>query len=218
MPKNTAASQKQPTPQLPSLTLRWVRLVLGFSVSVTIGLAPYLGRLDVPLFTPMLSLIPDSVQPIAIPLAAAAMGIVALLVQWHGTYTLGQRELKAWFGRTLSVCVVALIALAGIETIAIVRVDVPALNRTVTFAVGPYSPGKSPCSDMSRADCIRTQLSLNEARIDSYFGETAVNVTKFVLVLVYTIFMSTFGALVGLLLLAREAAQMSSPGRKSPRN
>jgi hypothetical protein len=167
-------------------------------VSVAVGLVPYLGKI-VPLFTPMLAIIPESVQPLAIPLSAAAMGIVAVLVQWGSSQKLQPEELKTWFGRTLVVCVVSLVALAAIETVAVVRIDVPAVGRTVSFAVGPSHPGTPPCAGMGRADCIEHQLSFDESRIDSYFGEGWVSLTKFVLILIYTAFMSTFGALVVML-------------------
>ena len=180
------------------LNSRWIKLLLGFSVSVAVGLVPYLGKI-VPLFTPMLAIVPESVQPLAIPLSAAAMGIVAVLVQWGSTQKLQPQELRTWFGRTLALCVVALVALAAIETVAVVRIDVPAVGRTVSFAVGPSHPGTPPCAGLGRSDCIEHQLSLDESRINSYFGEGWVSITKFILVIVYTAFMSTFGALVVML-------------------
>jgi len=195
------SQQDAPQGKFSFLTKHWVQLVLGFSVSVVAGLAPYLGKF-VPLFAPMLGILPEAVQPIAIPLSASAMGILAVLIQWRGSQELQPSQLKTRFARTLLVCAIALFALAGIETIGVVRVDVPAVNRTVSFAVGPSHPGTPPCAGLSRADCIKHQLSLDEARIDSYFGEKWVNVTKFLLVIVYATFMSTFAALV--VMLARD--------------
>ena len=201
------------TRQASFLSDHWVKLLLGFSVSVAVGLVPYLGKI-VPLFTPMLAILPESVQPLAIPLSAAAMGIVAVLVQWAGIQKLQPQEVKTWFARTLLFCVIALVALAGVETVAVVSIDVPAVGQTVSFAVGPFHPGTPPCAGMSRADCIEHQLSLDESRIDSYFGEGWVSITKFVLVIVYTTFMSTFGALV--VLLAQQIKQRFGRTRKDP--
>src|SRR5205085_3264971 len=93
------------------------------------------------------------------------------------------------------ICGIALATLAAIEMIAVVRVEVPAVNRTVSFAVGPFSPTHPQCAGLSRADCIKTRLTLDEGRIDSYFGEGWISPTKLPLVIVYTVFMSTFGAL-----------------------
>jgi hypothetical protein len=147
------------------------------------------------MFAPLQVILPESVQPIAIPLSAAAMGIVSVFIQWQGAQQLKPNQLKAWFLPTLLVSAVSLLTFAGIETIAVVRVDVPAVDATVSFAVGPFHPGTPPCAGLSRADCIKHQLSLDETRIDSYFGEGWVNVTKFALVIVYTTFMSSFAVL-----------------------
>lgn len=187
-----------PTTTAEFISKNWIQLVLGFSVSVAVGLVPYLGKF-VPSFAPMLVIIPESVQPIAIPLSSAAMGALAVLVQWRGAQQWQPDQLKTSFRRTLLLCLVALFVLAGIETIAVVRVDVPAVNRTVSFAVGPFHPDKGPCSGLSRADCIKHQLSLDEGSIDSYFGDNWVNITKFALVIVYATFMATFAALVVML-------------------
>jgi hypothetical protein len=159
----------------------------------------------------MMSILPEAVQPVAIPLSAAATGIVALLVEWHVTYKLPTALVRTWFRRTILICVISLTLLAAIETIAVVRVDVPAVNRTVSFAVGPFHPNTPPCTGLSRADCIKHQLSLDEAAIDSYFGEESIDVTKFILVIVYTIFMSTFGALAVLLAQSMKLRFTQSP-------
>lgn len=183
------------------LVSHWVELVLGLSVTLVIGLLPYLGKF-IPLLAPMMSILPEAVQPIAVPLAAASMGIVAVIVQWRIGHKLPAEQLNRWFRRTVIACSISLAVLAVLETTTVVRVDVPAVNGTVSFAVGPSHPGAPPCAGLSRADCIKHQLSLDEASIDSYFGEGWVDATKLVLVIVYTIFMSTFGALA--VMLARQ--------------
>jgi len=61
------------------------------------------------------------------------MGIVAVLIQWQGAQKLQPAQVKTLFRRTLLVCAIALVALAAIETIAVVRVDVPAVDATVSF-------------------------------------------------------------------------------------
>lgn len=172
----------------------WVQLTLGFGVSALVGLVPYLGRF-IPFFTPVLALLPDSVQPIAIPLSAAAMGVVGMVVQWRIIHNQNPGQLTVWFKRTLLGCVVSLVTLAAIEMLGVVRVDVPAVDRTVSFAIGPIDPQKPPCTGLSRADCIKHHLSLEESSVDSYFGEGWANLTKLAIVIVYTGFMSTFGAL-----------------------
>src|SRR5438128_2320980 len=112
-----------------------MRYVVGFSVSVAVGLAPYLGRVRVPLFSPMLSLIPASLQDIALPLSSAAMGIVAVLVQWYGAHRHTPKRLHRWFVTIVITCIAMLVALAAIEMLCVVRIEVPAANQTAAFAV-----------------------------------------------------------------------------------
>jgi hypothetical protein len=188
--------------EVPPLAAYWVRLVLGFGVSVAVGLAPYLGKLNVPLFTPMLSLIPVSVQSIAIPLSAASMGIVAVLVQWYGSQQMSRSWLHSMFIRSIAICISCLLTLTVIEFLAVVRVDVPAVGSTISFAVGLSNPNTPPCTGLGRSDCIKQKLTLDEAKIETYFGERQASFTKLALVLVYVIFMSMFGVLVGLVMLA----------------
>lgn len=196
-------------------TARWVQLVLGFSVSVAVGLAPFLGRLKVPGFTPMLALIPNSLQGIAVPVSAFAMGTVAVLVQWFGAGRSRQAWTRMWFQRALAICVATLIALVVIEVLAVVRVPVPAVDSTATFAVGLGHPNKPPCEGLGRIECIK-KLGLDEAIVETYFGETVANLTKLVLVLTYVTLMSSFGIMVGLVMMATAAGAPAS-GAPSPR-
>ena len=181
------------------LASHWVQLVLGFSVSAIVGLAPYLGKF-VPMFTPILSILPEAIQSVAIPLSAAGMGIVTVLVQWQIIHKLPPDQTRLWFRRTVLTCGISLTALTAVEMIAVVRVDVPAVNQTVSFAIGPVHPRTPPCAHLSRAECIKQNLSLDEAQIDSYFGEGWADLTKFTLVLLYTVFTSSFGALMVMLM------------------
>lgn len=183
--------------KLPPLANAWVRYLLGFSISVGVGLAPYLGKIKVPLFTPLLALIPLSIQNIAIPLATAFMGVIAVVVQWNRKATP-----KTWhFAATLSGAILSLLILTGIEMTAVAHIQVPAVGDNVSFAVGFANPSKPPCENMGREQCIATKLCFDETEIASYYGDPQVNLTKLLLILSYVSFMSLFGLLVGLLLL-----------------
>jgi pimeloyl-ACP methyl ester carboxylesterase len=200
------SAEPPPTPEkksigkVPRLAATWVQYLLGFGVSIAVGLAPYLGKVHVPLFEPMLSLIPLSLQDIAIPVSSAAMGMVAVAVQWFGAERLSTIWLRAKFRQAVFLCVLTLAALTAIEILAVVRVDVPAVHDHVSFATGFSYPNDPPCEGLGREACIH-KLSLDESKINPFFGELGVNLTKLLLVLTYTVFMSTFGCLVGLAVL-----------------
>jgi hypothetical protein len=183
--------------ELPPIASRWVKYLLGFSVSVAVGLAPYLGRVHVPLFTPLLSIIPLSLQDTAIPIAAACMGLVAVLVQWGKS-----RKPKNWeIGTALGASLFSLLLLVGLEMTTVAHIDVPAVNSKVSFAVGFSTPNKPPCVGLGRDECITKKLNLDESNIDSFFGDSQTSIAKLLLVLAYVSSMTSFGLVVGLLVL-----------------
>jgi hypothetical protein len=187
--------------KLPYLATQWVSYLLGFSVSVAVGLAPYLGRVKIPLFTPLLSLIPLTIQDVAIPVSSAAMGIVAVVVQWYGSTRSSGAWLSRMFVRALGSCILLFVVLLAIEMLAVERIDVPATGGRVSFVVGFSSPNKPPCIELSRADCIGKKIGLNPAAVLTYFGGPQVHEAELMLILTYTAFMSSFGGLVGLLVI-----------------
>jgi hypothetical protein len=183
--------------ELPPIASKWVRYLLGFSVSAAVGLAPYLGRVHVPLFTPMLTMIPLSLQDTAIPTASACMGLVAVLVQWGRS-----RRPKDWeIGTALVASLFSLLIFVGLEMTTVAHIDVPAVNGKVSFAVGLSTPNKPPCIGLGRDECIAKKLNLDESYIDSFFGDTQTSLAKLWLVLSYVGFMTCFGLVVGLLVL-----------------
>jgi hypothetical protein len=196
MPEPTT-SDEAPKAKIPRLASDWVRYLLGFTVSISVGLAPYLGLVGVPLFTPLLSLIPHSLQSIAIPISIASMGIIAVLVQWRKRDPAKPVE----FRFAVTSALVTLFLFLAIEMLAVAHIEVPAVDQRVSFAVGLHSPGHPPCEGLSREACIADKLGFDETHINSYFGDTQTSLTKFALVVSYIGFMSSFGWMVGLLLL-----------------
>jgi hypothetical protein len=190
-------------PHLPRLASDWIRYVLGFTISIALGLAPYLGLVGVPGFTPLLSLIPRSLQNTAIPLSIAAMGIIAVLVQWKKrdpAKPLAFRNAVLFSAGTLLLFI-------ALQMLAVAHVEVPAVDQTVSFAVGFSSPQRPPCENLSPEACIAQKLSFDESVIDGYFGPAQTRLTRLLLLLSYIGFMSSFGWMVGLLLLRDRAAR-----------
>lgn len=187
----------KPEPKLPRLASDWLRYLLGFSISVGVGLAPYLGLVGVPLFTPLLSLIPHSLQHIAIPISIASMGVIAVLVQWRRRSAPRPQEFRYAFILSIS----TLVLFVAIEVLAVAHIEVPAADQTVSFAVGLGTPLRPPCEGLTREACIAQRLGFDESVINGYFGDTPTRLTRLALVLTYITFMSAFGWMVGLLLL-----------------
>ncbi len=192
-------------PQPPRLASKFVRYLLAFGVSVAVGLAPYLGRVNVPLFSPLLKLIPTSIQDTAIPLSSALMGIVAVLVQWYGSDRLTKRVLDKLFGMVIGFTLIAFLILFVVHTEVVVKVPIRGGKDFVTFLVGFSYYQKAPCEQMGRAQCIKDALGFDDSKIASYWGDDSINNAKLALIFSYLIFTSGFGSLVGLLVVRDEA-------------
>lgn len=191
----------QPKSQLPPLASRLIRYILGFTVSVGIGLAPYLGRLDVPFFTPLLALIPKTIQNIAIPLSSALMGIVAVVIQWYGFNRVTQNWSHKIFKRTLIITLTTLLFLIIIHPFIVVTLQVGPEGKDVSYIVGFTRPDKSPCNGgISAAKCVEN-LTLSPPLIESHWGDQQIAIATLSLLLPYLGFMSSFGMLIGCLLL-----------------
>lgn len=178
-------------------------------MSVAVGLAPYLGKVRVPLFSSLLSLIPENVQDTVLPLSAAVMGIVAVLVQWHGTEKLSKQWFKTRFTWVVILAICSLTLLTVVHTLTVVNVPYNGGKQSASFLVGFSRPNVPPCpSDVSDADCIRLHLTFNPARIESFWGDRQVRIAKLSLMFPYVIFTATFGMMVGLVLLKDETERV----------
>src|SRR5215831_18218672 len=146
-------------PKAPPVARLWVRYMLGLGVSVLVGLAPYLGRVKVPLFAPLSALIPLWEQDSLIPLTTAAMGVVAAAIQWYGGERVSRRWLSRWFAGTLILVILAFVLLAYVHNSVVVAVPYQG-TQSASFLVGFTRPFKTPCpEDVSDSECIRDHLT-----------------------------------------------------------
>lgn len=187
---------RPPTP----LGRKLVRYVLGFGVGIAVGLAPYLGLLDMPLFKPLLSLIPDSVRDQVIPLSAALMGAVAVVVQWYAGERLTRKWLRKLFARTLGAAVLSFILLTIIHGLVVVTLPI-GKHGSESFIVGFTRPERHPCTaEISDAECVKL-VTFDPAEIASFWGDRQVQLARLSLVFSYLLFTGSFGTLIGLIIL-----------------
>jgi hypothetical protein len=204
---DSSASPSAPVPPSP-LMREWVRLLLGFGIGVALGLAPYLGKVHVPGFDALLTLIPESVQRVALPLSAALMGIVAVWIQWSA----GDRPSASWlrksFRKTLLLALLGLCLFSLVQTFVVVRIFVPSEDRVASFVVGFTRLPSSPCPpEMPDAVCIR-RITFDEAMHAAVWGDRQLRLAGLSLLGTYLLTTGSFGVLVGLLLVrTRQRAQ-----------
>jgi hypothetical protein len=200
----------------------FVRYLVGFSVGVAIGLAPFLGVLPVPGFRALLDLFPQQLKDDLIPLSAFLLGVVVVAVQFYAGEALSRPRLKRLFR-------LALIGiLAGFFLFVVIHrwfvVTVPfGDDRHAAFAVSWQRSERCDCNAsegkeyLDDQECIR-QLSFDPAGVEHCWGSGRLRFVTTALTLPYLVLTSGLGLLVGLLLLQREARRRESAARRrSPR-
>lgn len=217
MPTTSVRNTESTTPAPPTpLAQKLVRYILGFGVGVGIGLAPYLGLLNLPLFKPLLALIPESIQNTVIPLSSALMGTVAVVIEYYGGEHISRAALRRLFKKTLITAAVTFIILIFIHTAVVVTIPILGGKEWVSFVVGFTRPIKSPClADVSDAACVKL-LTFDTSEIESFWGDRQIRFAKGLLILSYLAFTGSFGAIIGLTLM-RDKVKRRSPTRRVPR-
>jgi hypothetical protein len=205
-------SHESKKPEPPTSEARdYIRYVVGFSVAVTVGLAPYLGKAEVPGFAALLTLVPEDLHDTAFPLSAALMGAVAVGVQWMFAGRPSRSRLDQLFKRAGMSFIASLFVFIVVNTFVVERIYVGATQRTEAFLIGWQRPDQSPCAKpMSNANCIK-RLLLDRAEIRGFWGDTQVRTAQLALIVSYLGTTGSFGALIGLLLVRGSLKAKETP-------
>jgi hypothetical protein len=192
----------------------WVRMTLSFSVSVTIGLAPLLGRLKIPGFEPLLALLPITIQTEAIVLSSVAMGLLAVMIQWYAGMSVPLIWLKRTFRRAMLISLVSFFLVLISFIFLVAPVEYEGGKKSIRYAVGMFRPLPDQlCSGLSDAACIQRKLSFNPAEIESYWGDKQIRFSELILIVTYTLLLSTFGTMIGLLVVRQNLAASKRRGK-----
>lgn len=204
-------NEKHPTPPTP-LSRRYVRYLLGFTVGVAVGLAPFLGIVDIPLFAPLLSMFPDSLRLTAVPLSSFLMGLVAVGVQFAAGERIARRKLRRWFVATFVAILLGLVVLPTLysEVVIVVRDVATSGGGTddVPVVVGagerpdPPLPGCACEPGLDDATCLE---GVGFANAEVCWGRRPVARARLALTFTYLFLTGALGALIGLLLLQEGA-------------
>lgn len=179
----------------------FVKYVLGFGVGVAAGLAVYLGKLDFPLFAPLLHMIPDRLQPVLIPLSSALMGTIAVITQFYSQNKVAEKQLRPLFARCAIGFVIALLAYMTVQSMVAVRIETVG-DASETFLVGFSRPIAPPCpAGVSDEECIK-RLTFNNGNIASFWGKGSIVTAQLALQLTYLATTGFFGTLIGLVILS----------------
>lgn len=192
----------------PPETSSWVSYALSFGVSVAVGLAPLLGTVKVPLFEPLLGILPPSERATAIPFTATLMGMVAVSVQWFVQNRMQASRLSRGFRRTLAAAVLAVLMFFIVNVLVVARVPV-AGGDTAILLHGFGSAHCPECAGTSDIECLKL-ISFDLGSIERCWGSSGVRGARIALVLSYIATMVLFGALVGFLVLGKKLISKST--------
>jgi hypothetical protein len=187
------------------LIRRFVRNVLGFGVWVAVGLAPFLGMVDVPLFSALLDMYPEGLRGWLLPLSGLVMGTIALVVEFVAGEKLPRTAAKRWFKRSILTLLATLVLLLGLYPFVVTRVTFR--ERVSSFVTGPAVPSPVPevcagCAGKSPAQCV-AEIGLRLENIESCFGRQ-VQLYSALLAVLYLLLTGSFASAVGVLTLRRQ--------------
>jgi hypothetical protein len=181
-------------------------MVVGCSVGAAVGLAPWLGTFRVPLFTPLLDILPIEIQEFAIPLASFACALVAAVVQFYSDTVDSRARLRRPFLRTLALAAALLLAFVALHVLGVATVRVAGEQRNISMIVGVTGARTAtcPCSSPSNTVCIGRELPKEPGITELCWSSGDIRVTKLLLVVLYIGLFATFGWLIGYLVRIRQ--------------
>lgn len=203
-------SSKPIAPPTP-LARQYVRLVVGFSVGITLGLAPFLGTLPIPGFRDLLGLYPNESRVDLVTMGAFLMGVVAVAVQFYAGEKLSGANLRRWFRRTTLAIALALVALTVLINMFIFRIPT-AGNNTLSFVIAgerlPYDEHDGcPCPTKMQDRLCLLRLGASDEGIPRCWDDKPRRLVNLALFTSYFFLTGGFGTMIGLLILQKAAKQ-----------
>lgn len=184
-------------PKTPFLARRWTRMMLAFGISISLGMAPLLGYVQIPGFVSLLALFPiypfDFTKQL-VAVTSLLMGLIALLVQYFQHERASRAKRNRWFLKISTALVTCLLLIFAIYLFNVEQVG------SFNILIGWSEPQCIQCSGITRSECIE-RITATTADVDRCFGSSRVRGAAFVLAFLYMATLSLLGTLVGLLVL-----------------
>lgn len=217
------ASLKPGEPKPPKgIAQVWTRAVLSFLVWIPLTLAFWLGTASIPFFRPLIDVMPDGARGNYIAFVTVLLGVLGVIVQYFGYERIKALHLKRALLTLASIFAVSFVLLLVAVENAIVRVDVPAVGRPASFAVGfgarpanCYCDSNPACPNgksMGDAECIEKCLTLSNSAVESCWGRSRMSGARTILLAAYLVVMLSAGSLVAVLVLREKGRQPSKRG------
>jgi hypothetical protein len=201
---------------LPGPGRKYLRYILGFGVTLVVGMAPLLGRKGIPGFTALSDILPLNIKDGVIVVASVLMTAPAVGVQFFS----GDAIAKKRIGRAFAVAFAALV----IGTFLLYRayahdvIQIPYLGQqgTAAYIVGKTMLPDCPCvaKKLAISACIGNAITTNPVAVAGCYDREEISDRETKLSTLYLFVMFSFGVLVGLVVV-KEARPR--PAQRKPR-
>jgi hypothetical protein len=206
------------TPKATPAVGRWIRSMLAFGVSVSVGLAPQLGSKIVPHFSPLFDLLPEELRDSLIAVTSALMGLVAIGVQWLSSEEVDRGTRRKILRRCVAASLLGILAFYTLTVLTVIPVKYgdPKNQSTATFLIGLIRPHKEPCTDRGMADeaCI-DKVGLDQSLITGFWGNANVTFSKLSLAATYLTFILGFASAVGIVMYPNGGVDAQKPDKRA---
>jgi hypothetical protein len=186
----------EPRHSAPTKTTRtWIRWVLGFGVGVAVGLAPFLGRMDIPGFTSLFNVLPFNDRDQIYPLSGFVCAVTAVSYQYWAQGK--QPDHRRLFMRALVFTIACFLGFLALRTLFVVDVPLDGNHEFIPVLVSAGRVATCGCPPaMSDVQCVQN-ISIDVAEIASCWGDGPLRLIRLGLILAYLGLIAAFGLLVG---------------------
>lgn len=145
------------------------------------------------------TLIPDSISNVIIAFGGAALSLCAVGVEFRSIANASMPVLREEARKNMRITAVVLVGFCIAYGTLVTRVDYKDSKITRSYVTAWTGTYKEPCIGESKASCIQMLLPNGQGRVDHYFGEDRIQISKLILEFLYIGFYACFGNLVGIL-------------------
>lgn len=190
---------------LPEPAREYLSLLIGYVVTLGVGLAPILGAKHVPGFISIGELFPQNMQRGLVAFATFLMVIPILTVHFFADDRVRLSRLNRIFVVFLPLLVVLPFVLYYLFSIYVIQVDFEGGNGSAAYVVGARMQPDCPCvpRGLRMANCIGPVLSANPAEVTACYDDAEINGRRVTLAIPYLLLMLSLGALAALVVLKR---------------
>ena len=171
---------------------KFLRYCLSFGMGSAVALLSY----SVPLFKPVLILLPDTGYGFVLLVFAVVLGGLSVGVQWHALEKLPRLRLRRRLKQILGIATIALVGFVILHTIVVVTLTIQ--GEPQWFIVGFSRRVVEGCpAEITNQQCLKN-LSTDPVEIAKAWGEGQIKLASSLLTLLYLSLVSSLSSLTGL--------------------